>query len=195
MASIPNRWPGRTFCALGLGPLLFMASCGQAQPTTVATPSPSTTFGPNPTTVASTSVTATSLGSPDNPTTTTSTSLPPPTVTLPPDSRAHAEPVDAAAEFSSLRGQASLDTLTMLVIGAVEHRYPDHRNGRAKTDWRSDNKDPEGTVLVRRCCFADDSIAGFEYNIDAQRTPDGWVTASATKAAICYRGARGAACR
>lgn len=191
MASIPNPWPGRTFCALGA--LLLLASC-RSGPTTVAMPSPSTTVGPTSTTVASPSMTTVPVGSPDDPTTTT-TSVPPPAITLPPETRAHAEPVDAAAEFSSLRGQASLETLSMLVIGAVEHRYPDHRNGRVTTDWRIDNRGPEGTVLVRRCCFADDSIMGFEYNIDAHRTPEGWVIASATKAAICYRGARGTVCR
>ena len=113
-----------------------------------------------------------------------------PLAALPPDARPLAPPHDATDEFAALDPQRSLVVLAARVIKEIEQRYPGSPDDEVPktTDWVVEAGEGAGTILVRRDSFLDDALGGYEYVIQAAQTEDGWVVASATKAAVCQRG-------
>ncbi|MEA2931648.1 MAG: hypothetical protein QOI56_433 [Actinomycetota bacterium] len=116
-------------------------------------------------------------------------------VTLPPDSRPRATAVPATAAFDGVvTAQPSFEAAAGQVVAAVEQRYPGDGETQLRTDSSTAVAGTTGTVLVRRDGFADDSVAGYEYTVTVEQGPQGWVVASATEQAICYRAVSGERC-
>ena len=117
-------------------------------------------------------------------------------VTLPSDDdRPRAAAVPATSDFEGvITVQPTFDLLASQVVVAVEHGLPGEAESPPWTESATGATGSTGTVLVRRVGLADDSVAGYEYTVIAEQGPQGWVVASATKEAICYRGASGELC-
>jgi streptogramin lyase len=116
-------------------------------------------------------------------------------VTLPEDSRPHASAVSATADFDgAVSVQPTFDLAASEIVAAVEQRLPGEAESPLRTESATGATGTTGTVLVRRVGFADDSVAGFEYDVTVEQGSQGWAVVSATKAAVCYRGVSGELC-
>jgi len=115
-------------------------------------------------------------------------------VTLPEDSRPHASAVPATADFDgAVTVQPTFDLAASEIVAAVERRLPGEESP-LRTESARGATGTTGTVLVRRVGFADDSVAGFQYDVTVEQGSQGWTVVSATKSAVCYRGASGELC-
>ena len=117
-------------------------------------------------------------------------------VGLPADDRPRTEPVDAFEEFAGVPSQSSFEGLVGEVVAEIERRLPPSEppEGPAGTEVAWGHSDEERIIIARRGTPGDDSVAGVEYIVGAQRTGDGWAVTSATRVTICWRGVSGNLC-
>jgi hypothetical protein len=101
--------------------------------------------------------------------------------------------VDALGELGGVVPQPTFEALAAEVVTAVEARYPPETPG-ASTASAQAAAGGAGTVLVRVDGLADDSLAGWDYTVEAAGSGGSWTVTAATKAAICRRGLSGDLC-
>ncbi|MPY96067.1 MAG: hypothetical protein GEV08_24310 [Acidimicrobiia bacterium] len=113
--------------------------------------------------------------------------------TLPPDDRPRTPPADALADLGGLPGQASFEALAGEVVRVLEERFPAEEPNQS-TASSAAASGAAGTVAFRVDGLADDSLAGWDYTVQAAESGGAWAVTAASKVAICRRGVSGGLC-
>lgn len=74
----------------------------------------------------------------------------------------------------------------------LEERFPPEAGQATDAAWAAAGG--SGVVLFRVDGLADDSLAGYDYRVEAAESAGTWSVASATRSAICRRGLSGDLC-
>lgn len=177
-----------------------LAGCGDDAPpddapgtTTPTSQRPASSPTTGPAALSTTSPPTATAPSTAPPSTAPPTSAPAASATLPPDERPRSPAVDVTAELAGVSPQASFDALAAEVVRVLEERFPADSPGQA-TDAAWAASGDAGTVRFRVDGLADDSLAGYDYEVGAAERGGAWVVASATRQAICRRGLAGDLC-
>jgi len=179
--------------------LATLVACGDDAPsegsgsgtaTTTTTSSPASTSTSGATSSSTTGAPSSSTTASSTPATATTSA---PSASLPADDRPRTPPVDATDDLAGLAPQADFEAFAAEVVAALEARFPAEGPAHA-TDaaWAAGAE--RGVVLFRADGFADDSLAGYEYQVEAVGSGGTWTVASATRQAICRRGLAGEYC-
>lgn len=178
-----------------------LAGCGDDAPPddasgTSAAPAPTPTTGTTATTrspTTSTSGAPPGGASPAPPTTAPATTTTAPSAVLPPDDRPRTPPADVTAELADVTPEADFEAFAGGVVQALQVRFPPGTPGQA-TDAAWAAAGDAGVVRFRVDGLADDSLAGWDYQVEATGAGGTWSVTSATRQAICRRGLAGDLC-
>ena len=140
----------------------------------------------------------TSTPSITSPPATSTTAAPPRPVSSPglvPDGRPRAAPRDALSIVAIGRSTETVDELVSAIARKLTNENASAEGFQGVTYTTTEvRQGMEAHIELRVEGLADDSIAGFDYAVNAELTVSGWQITDAARFAICRRGLSGGLC-